>query len=166
MKKKGPPARPVTYEISSLGCHNCTSHACNGDGYPYISLDGMHWRLSRYIFTNNKGKIPNGKVVRHTCDNRKCINPDHLILGTLTQNNRDRVARNRNRDQNGSKNNMSKLTEKQVVEIYTSKLPHKELSVKYKISKSVIETIKGKRSWRKILNGVELEVINRPPTTE
>lgn len=36
-----------------------------------------------------------GVVVRHTCDNPRCINPDHLIPGTRADNNRDRAERNR-----------------------------------------------------------------------
>ncbi|ACP44084.1 hypothetical protein VPP93_gp13 [Vibrio phage VP93] len=34
-------------------------------------------------------------VVRHTCDNPRCINPDHLIGGTIADNNRDRAERGR-----------------------------------------------------------------------
>lgn len=36
-----------------------------------------------------------GKVVRHTCDNPRCINPEHLLLGTKADNNRDRAERSR-----------------------------------------------------------------------
>lgn len=36
-----------------------------------------------------------GKVVRHTCDNPRCINPAHLVIGTKADNNKDRAERNR-----------------------------------------------------------------------
>lgn len=46
------------------------------------------WRLWR-------GPIPEGKLVLHHCDNPRCINPDHLYLGTDADNVRDREARGR-----------------------------------------------------------------------
>lgn len=46
-----------------------------------------------YILAN--GEVPKGLIVRHSCDNRICINPKHLILGTHKQNSQDMVDRNR-----------------------------------------------------------------------
>jgi len=152
--KKGPKRTPILYIISSEGCHICVSHACNGDGYPYVSVNGIRWRASRFAYTFAKGKIPKGKVIRHTCDNRKCINPLHLVLGTPRQNNIDRKVRGRNRDQNGSKNNMSRLSEREVIEIYNSKKSYKELSKLYNISFNRIWDIKGKRAWKSVLKNV------------
>lgn len=43
----------------------------------------------------HKQKIPKGKLVRHRCDNRLCINPEHLLLGTQQDNIMDMVGRGR-----------------------------------------------------------------------
>ena len=54
--------------------------------------------LHRLIYADKLGltlKDIEGVVVRHTCDNPRCINPEHLIGGTLADNNRDRAERGR-----------------------------------------------------------------------
>lgn len=58
-----------------------------GKEKPYLAH-----RIAYIIF---KDLIPNDKIVRHTCDNRLCVNPDHLILGTYTDNLHDCVKRGR-----------------------------------------------------------------------
>lgn len=47
------------------------------------------------MFSAKNGPIPKGLVVRHTCDVRECVNPDHLILGTQKDNIRDMHDRGR-----------------------------------------------------------------------
>jgi HNH endonuclease len=40
------------------------------------------------------GEIPDGKLIRHRCDNRGCVNPDHLVVGGKKENNQDARERN------------------------------------------------------------------------
>ncbi|MGL5580208.1 MAG: HNH endonuclease [Cetobacterium sp.] len=75
-------------------------HLWNGcltpDGYPRVGRNGNpNLRGHRYFYEQIHGKIPEGLVVRHTCDNRLCLNPEHLILGTQLDNVQDRVERSR-----------------------------------------------------------------------
>lgn len=56
---------------------------------------GRNMTSGRGAYILLKGPIPKGKLVRHTCDNRICCNPSHLILGTSKDNMRDMYSRGR-----------------------------------------------------------------------
>ena len=64
-----------------------------------------------------------GKVVRHTCDNPRCINPEHLVIGTHKDNSQDMVQRGRQVKHCGSEHTMSKLTEEQATFIREHYVP-------------------------------------------
>lgn len=68
----------------------------NSDGYPKINRDGnANTKGHRYVYQKVKGDIPERCVIRHTCDNILCLNPEHLVSGSASENMRDRVTRGR-----------------------------------------------------------------------
>lgn len=67
----------------------------NHDGYGRYWLNGKYIKAHRFSYQLHHGDIPSKLVVRHTCDNPKCSNPSHLILGTQADNIQDLLDRKR-----------------------------------------------------------------------
>ena len=76
------------------GCHEW-SGARVGKGYGKTRMHGRTYRAHRAAYELFVGPIPEGQVVRHTCDNPGCVNPDHLELGTHADNMKDKRVRSR-----------------------------------------------------------------------
>lgn len=64
-------------------------------GYGTIFIDGKGYLTHRVAWTITNGFIPKGLYICHHCDNRKCINPDHLFLGTQKDNIQDCILKGR-----------------------------------------------------------------------
>ena len=73
-------------------------HGClNTDGYPKVMWEGCaNGKGHRIVYTMfHPCENITDKVIRHTCDNARCVNPNHLLSGTPTDNMKDRSARGR-----------------------------------------------------------------------
>lgn len=57
-----------------------------GSGYGEMAYRGKTWRAHRLAYHLTKGQIPAGHVVRHTCNNQCCCNPEHVVSGTQKEN--------------------------------------------------------------------------------
>jgi hypothetical protein len=90
-----------SFEIDKeTGCHNYTG--CIGTtGYGKINILRVTVAAHRLSYSIYKGPIPDHLLVCHKCDNPKCINPDHLFLGSYLENNLDKIKKGR--DHNKSK---------------------------------------------------------------
>lgn len=87
-------------------------------GYGRFCVGNGHWtKAHRIAHQLWKGDIPEGNVVRHLCNNRKCVNPEHLASGTHKDNVADMLRTNPPVWRRGEKNGASKLTKEDVLEI-------------------------------------------------
>lgn len=85
--------------------------------------------------------------VLHRCDNRACVNPDHLFLGTNADNVADRVSKGREADHAGSSNGNAKLTESNALAILRDVRPNKAIAADYGVSVITVQRIKKGTAW-------------------
>lgn len=82
-----------SYKVNEqTGCWEWTQYVRDG-GYGLIKVWGTFIPAHRYSYELHKGPIPDGMLVLHDCDNKKCINPDHLHIGTHADNMREAAER-------------------------------------------------------------------------
>ena len=114
-------------------------------GYGAIGVAGKTVRAHRLSYELYKDEIPDGMHVCHACDNRLCVNPDHLFLGTRADNMRDAVQKRR--ALTGEKNGQAKLTKKDIVSIRASTETNTVLAKKYKVRDATISKIRLRHRW-------------------
>lgn len=78
-------------------------------GYSEIRVDSTRQKVHRYSWILHNGEIPGEQWVLHRCDNRACVNPNHLFLGDVLDNNADMVAKER--QQRGERHYQAVLTD-------------------------------------------------------
>lgn len=117
----------------------CIEHtqkcAAYGFGYGRARLHGKNTTLHRKVFWDTYGYLP--EVVRHACDNLRCINPEHLVPGTQRDNMQDRLLRGR--WQGGRP---SRITPEQLADILTSTDTQKAIAQRVGISQSRISNLR------------------------
>jgi hypothetical protein len=108
-------------------------------------------RAHRVSWEMANGPIPEGMHVCHTCDNRKCVNPAHLFLGTNADNVADKVAKGRGSRAAGSTNGFAKLTEAQVCEMRQDYarggVTYPQLASRYGINQATVGKIITGKQW-------------------
>jgi hypothetical protein len=123
-------------------------------GYGRFYFAAKEWRAHRFSWLLHFGPIPIDQLVLHTCDNPKCINPNHLFLGSHIDNMRDKIRKKRYKSQTGDKNFAAKLSEQDVLNIryqyISSKISQYKLAEHYGVTRSTISAILTRRSWQHI----------------
>lgn len=121
------------------------------DGYGrFMNYDQKGERAHRASYRMFVGEIPKGMFVMHTCDVRNCVNPDHLRVGTHTDNMRDKKEKNRTYKANGTTNHFSKLTDSDVLAIrkLAKNQTHQSIADQFNVSQPTVTDIVNRRTWK------------------
>lgn len=115
-------------------------------GYGGVSVGNKFVGAHRVVWEMHNGvKIPEGLLVRHSCDNRACCNPHHLSIGTVQDNSDDMVSRRRQAQ--GEYHGMAKLSLEEAQAIVDSRDSYSRLAKQYGVTKTTIGSIKTGGSW-------------------
>lgn len=76
--------------INEDGCW-IWQRSCNSAGYGQLTENRVYWLTHRYVYHCINGNLTPEDVIRHTCHNTKCCNPDHLVRGTHKDNWHDSI---------------------------------------------------------------------------
>jgi hypothetical protein len=122
-------------------------------GYGSLLMGEKRVAAHRASWMIHFGAIPTGILVCHKCDNPCCVNPDHLFLGTHTDNCRDKLQKGRARARRGEQSVKAKLNNASVREIrarHAAGETYKALAAAYGVSYSTIEKISTREHWKHI----------------
>lgn len=124
-------------------------------GYATLWVDGRGVHASRVMWELERGPIPAGLFALHRCDNPRCVNPNHLFLGTHADNMADmkQKKRGRGRVALGEDNHWAKLRTSDVIAIRESAAVGASLSYiarTYGVTQKAIRLIVNRTNWRHV----------------
>jgi hypothetical protein len=119
-------------------------------GYGRIFWRGKYLRAHREVWAAKNGQIPAGMNVCHTCDTPRCIEVEHLFLGTQPDNIADMIAKGRDRKVYGEAHHKAKLTENDVITIRADNRTQAAIAENYGVARSLVWAIKKRKCWKHI----------------
>jgi len=126
----------------------------NIHGYGQLWIRNTFIVASRASWIVHFSYIPDGLCVCHRCDNRKCVNPNHLFLGTHQDNSNDMKKKGRSLNQKGENNHATKLTDNDILNVrkmwVSGKHRQKEIMGIFNLSRVSLWRIISYRTWKSV----------------
>lgn len=141
--------------VDDNGCWNWTG-GITKTGYGILYVGDTYHLAHRLAYGEFVGPIPDGLFILHRCDNRACVNPDHLRAGTHADNMADMKERQRYKlppktaRARGERNQNAKLSVEAVRDILSSELTKAALAEKYGVDKRTVQSVRARKSWRHV----------------
>lgn len=132
------------------GCWEWTA-SLMGRGYGQIKIPGQRRQIPahRLSYLIHKGEIPVDRQVMHRCDNPRCVNPEHLLIGTCAENQQD--MKQKGRSTRGERNTQAILTEAKVramkAMLSAGEISQAEIARMFEISPMEVSRIKRGLRW-------------------
>lgn len=152
--------KPPRHRVVESGCFEFVG-VCLPNGYGKVGRAGRTWLAHRLAWRVARGEVPEGMCVLHRCDNRRCVNPEHLFLGTRADNMQDMIAKGRARfvgltspsyrppkPRAGEANGRAKLNAAEVAAIKAADgVRQVDLAAQYGVSQAQVQRIRAGNSW-------------------
>lgn len=138
-------------EKNQSGVSDCilwTGYICKKSGYGQVKLQGVTKYVHRLEWERFNGPIPEGLVVRHSCDVRHCRNIEHLSLGTYQDNSDDCTSRGR--QARSDKLPQTKLSDEQVEQLIAATGRQVDIAKMFGVSQSLVSQLKSGRYARSV----------------
>lgn len=116
--------------------------------YPRFKIGTRRYTGGRVAYAIAYGYVPQEAFVCHRCDNPKCVRPDHLFLGSATENMTDKMQKGR--EARGERAGCVKLTEAQVAQILSSPKTAREVGAEFGVGKSTVNKIRSGVNWKHV----------------
>lgn len=138
--------------VTESGCWIWTAYT-NADGYGQINADNRMKKAHRVSWELYNGVIPDSMCICHKCDTPSCVNPNHLFLGTHTENIQDMFLKGRADLKHGSKHGRTELSEEDVISMRkkcNEGTPQQYFADKHGINKGTVSKIILRKTWRHV----------------
>jgi hypothetical protein len=166
-RPKGPPAEVRFWEKVQVGgeyeCWIWLGNPKDSDAHGQFWLDGHPIGAHRSSYILHYGEDPGELFVCHTCDNRRCVNPNHLFKGTARDNTQDMIRKGRSKldwtgnvlkEMKGEANHNSRLTAEDVLWIRKNYVKGSHvygipaLAAKYGVAHATVFLVIHNVTWR------------------
>ena len=145
--------------VEDSGCWEWQKALRGNSGYGTLKIKGKMVGAHRYSYELFKSLIPPGLLVCHTCDNPKCVNPEHLFLGSNSDNMKDAFSKGRlphlktaaRKFEKGRAPHNRKITVEQLIQIRNllkQKMQLADIATTMHLSISAIKDISAGRPYR------------------